>query len=72
MDLLPLLSEREAAALIGMSCAYLRMTRTNGLSAGPRYLKLGRAVRYDRADLLEWLEGRRRNCGDNSRRIGEE
>ena len=57
-----LLNEHGAAAYIGLSVAFLRAARCRGLSdrtPSPPYLKLGRAVRYDRADLDAWLDARR-------------
>jgi predicted DNA-binding transcriptional regulator AlpA len=58
-----LLSEAAAAKLIGMSVAFLRMDRCRGTLGNrtppPPYLKLGRTVRYDRADLDSWLTERR-------------
>jgi predicted DNA-binding transcriptional regulator AlpA len=44
-----LINEHEAAQLLGLSVATLRNWRF--LGAGPKYYKLGRAVRYDRDDL---------------------
>ena len=43
------LTEREVAGLLGLSVATLRAWRHRG--QGPRYLRLGRAVRYLPADL---------------------
>ena len=43
------LTEREVAALLGLSVATLRAWRHRG--QGPRFLRLGRAVRYLPADL---------------------
>lgn len=43
------LTEREVADLLGLSVATLRAWRHRG--QGPRYLRLGRAVRYLPADL---------------------
>jgi hypothetical protein len=44
------LSEREAAEYIGMSRAYLRQDRMYGVrpnhEPGPKYLKIGRSIRY--------------------------
>lgn len=58
-----LLNELEAAKYITMSAAFLRMARLRGVvgnrTPGPPYLKLGRNVRYRRADLDQWLEQRR-------------
>lgn len=54
------LSDREAAIYIGMSVAFLRQDRLNGYregrTPGPRWVKIGRSVRYLREDLDEWLE----------------
>jgi len=44
-----LINEYEAAELLAVSVSTLRNWRCMG--AGPRYYKLGRAVRYDPADL---------------------
>lgn len=53
------LTEREAAEYIGMSRGYLRHYRMYGFrpnhEPGPSYLKIGRAIRYKKADLDEWL-----------------
>ena len=43
------LTEREVADLLGLSVATLRAWRHRG--QGPRYLRMGRAVRYLPADL---------------------
>lgn len=59
-----LLNEADAARHIGMSVAFLRAGRCHGLvgnrTPSPTYLKLGRSVRYARADLDAWLAARRR------------
>lgn len=51
-----LLTEREAAEFLAVSPATLNAWRTR--RQGPRYIKLGRAVRYQQADLAAWLESR--------------
>lgn len=51
-----LLNEREVAALLGVSTATIRRWRL--LSVGPKFLKLGAAVRYREEDLSRWLESR--------------
>jgi predicted DNA-binding transcriptional regulator AlpA len=56
VDPLPLLSERDVAHITGLSLASVRRWRLVG--QGPRYLKLGRAVRYQREDLAAWLKSR--------------
>ena len=43
----------DAARLLGLSGRTLEKHRTHG--TGPRYRKLGRAVRYMQADLDHWL-----------------
>lgn len=54
------LNDREAAAYLGMSVSFLRQDRLNGhregQTPGPRWIKIGRSVRYLREDLDEWLE----------------
>jgi excisionase family DNA binding protein len=47
------LTEREVAALLGLSVATLRAWRHRG--RGPRFLRLGRAVRYLPADLEDFV-----------------
>ena len=47
------LTEREVAELLGLSVATLRAWRHRG--KGPRFLRLGRSVRYLPADLDEFV-----------------
>ena len=47
-----ILSPEEAAEHIGLSGSTLAKMRCSG--GGPRYLKIGRAVRYRLSDLEEW------------------
>ena len=47
------LTEREAAAELGISFRTLQQWRVRGI--GPVFLKLGRAVRYDAEALETWL-----------------
>lgn len=51
-----LLNTAEAAAAIRLAIATLEKMRVHG--TGPKFLKLGRAVRYRRADLDDWLGAR--------------
>jgi predicted DNA-binding transcriptional regulator AlpA len=51
-----LLNEFDVARITGMSIATVRRWRLFG--AGPKYLKLGAAVRYKRDDISAWLESR--------------
>jgi excisionase family DNA binding protein len=47
------LTEREVAELLGLSVATLRAWRHRG--KGPRFLRLGRAVRYLRSDVADFV-----------------
>jgi len=51
----PLMTEREAAEFLGVAPATLRRWRVTGQP--PIYVKLSRAVRYRRSDLLAFIEG---------------
>lgn len=53
------LDTHQAAKLLGCASATLRQSRWSGILYGnpaPRWLKIGRVVRYDLADLERWLE----------------
>jgi len=47
-------SEREAAALLCLSVATLRVWRKTG--KGPRFVRFGRAVRYIDSDVRRFIE----------------
>jgi predicted DNA-binding transcriptional regulator AlpA len=49
-----LLNEFEVARMTGLSVASVRRWRL--LRQGPRYLKIGAAVRYRPEDVAAWLE----------------
>jgi predicted DNA-binding transcriptional regulator AlpA len=51
-----LLTEQDIARMTGMSLASVRRWRL--LKRGPRFIKLGAAVRYRFADVQSWLESR--------------
>jgi predicted DNA-binding transcriptional regulator AlpA len=55
----PRLSTEQAASYTGLSASTLSKLRVFG--GGPRYLKLGRRVAYDVADLDTWLASKRRS-----------
>ena len=55
----PLLDAAEAAELLGMSPSWLAKARMTG--TGPRYIKVGRSVRYARSAVREYLLSRQRN-----------
>lgn len=57
-----LLSEREAAALLDTAPGTLSVWRSTGRYHLP-FIKVGRNVRYRRADLMAWLEKRSRDSG---------
>ena len=66
-----LLTTRQTAAQVGLSPRTLERFRVTG--QGPRFLKLGRRVRYAREDIEYWLKGCvRRSTSDDgdSRRAG--
>lgn len=62
-----LLSDKEAARYIGFSAIFLRKSRSEGNLPGrtsaPPYIKIGRSVRYDVADLDRWINEHRREVG---------
>ena len=51
-----LLNEHDVARITGLSVASVRRWRL--LGQGPRYLKVGAAVRYRPEDLAAWLDSR--------------
>jgi predicted DNA-binding transcriptional regulator AlpA len=51
-----LLNERDVARITGLSVASVRRWRL--LRRGPKYLKIGSAVRYKSEDISAWLESR--------------
>ena len=58
-----LLNETEAARILAMRVTTLRRWRWAG--KGPRFVKIGAAVRYDPADLAAFIEaGRRASTSD--------
>lgn len=65
IEKIEILTEKEAAKYIRMSRSFLSQDRMNGhregRTPGPRYMKLGRAVRYHKDDLDDWLNRRRIN-----------
>lgn len=58
-------STRQAAEILGVSESYLAKLRCL-TSTGPRFLKLGKSVRYVTADLHAWAEANaRRSTSDD-------
>ncbi len=58
------LTEREVSDLLGLSVATLRAWRHRG--QGPRFLRLGRAVRYLPADLEHFVRASAVDAGSES------
>lgn len=56
-----LLDEHQVADLTAMSVSTLRRWRSERRGQGPQWRKLGRSVRYARADVVAWLETCRRS-----------
>jgi len=69
MSLLPsLLAVKAASQRVGLSVSTLNKLRVFG--GGPVYLKLGRRVAYDVADLDAWLFSKRRtSTSDDGARV---
>jgi hypothetical protein len=62
----PPLTESAAAEYIGMSTAYLRISRMRGTTkctSAPPFVRIGKAIRYLPRDLDAWLESRRQFPG---------
>lgn len=57
-----LLDDNAAAALLDVSPGTLSVWRSTGRYA-LRFIKIGRKVRYRRADLIAWMESRTRESG---------
>lgn len=57
-----LLDDHAAAAMLDVSPGTLSVWRSTGRYALP-FLKVGRKVRYRRADLIAWLEKRYHQSG---------
>jgi predicted DNA-binding transcriptional regulator AlpA len=51
---MPLLTEAQAADYLSLSMRTLQAWRVRGV--GPKFCRLGRAVRYRLADLAAWLD----------------
>ena len=54
----PLLHSRDAAKMLGVSISWLAKSRLRG--DGPRYVKIGRAVRYPESSIREYIKSRMR------------
>jgi predicted DNA-binding transcriptional regulator AlpA len=54
----PLLHPAQVAKLLGVSLSWLAKSRLNG--TGPRFIKIGRAVRYALSAVREFILSRQR------------
>lgn len=54
----PLLYPHDAASFLGVSLSWLAKSRLRG--DGPRFVKIGRSVRYPRSSVLEYIKSRTR------------
>jgi predicted DNA-binding transcriptional regulator AlpA len=54
----PLLHPAQVAKLLGMSLSWLAKSRMNG--TGPRFVKIGRAVRYAMSAVQEYIKSHQR------------
>jgi predicted DNA-binding transcriptional regulator AlpA len=54
----PLLHPVQVAKLLGVSLSWLAKSRMNG--TGPRFVKIGRAVRYALSAVQEYIKSRQR------------
>ena len=61
----PLMSTEEVAEVLGRPARTLRQWRYLGV--GPRYLKVGAAVRYRARDVEEWLRAHEREAASGAR-----
>jgi predicted DNA-binding transcriptional regulator AlpA len=57
-ELDPLLQPVQVAKLLGVSLSWLAKPRMNG--TGPRFVKIGRAVRYAMSAVQEYIKSRQR------------
>lgn len=53
-----LLDTNQAAAFTGNKSQTLEKWRVTGI--GPKFIKVGRSVRYDPKDLRDWIEAHKR------------
>jgi len=65
---LRLLDQRQAAEMLGLSVKTLEAWRWRG--RGPRWRKIGGAVRYEPADLREFVDAAVRETSDSGGAAG--
>ena len=54
-----MLTDRDAATYLGKSHSWIRQSRCTGNPDAPSFIKIGKSVRYLKADLDAYLEARR-------------
>ncbi len=64
----PLLDQKQAAQLLGLSVRTLERHRLEG--TGPTFVRLGRLVRYRAADIAAWVEASARTSTSDLVRSG--
>jgi predicted DNA-binding transcriptional regulator AlpA len=65
-----ILNERQVQEIYGFSIPYLRRTRHE--RRGPRFLKVGKLVRYRRSDIEAYLAAHTVETTDATRRLAEQ
>jgi predicted DNA-binding transcriptional regulator AlpA len=55
----PLLYPRDVAKLLGVSLSWIAKARLRG--DGPRFVKIGRSVRYLQSSVLDYIKSRTRH-----------
>lgn len=55
----PLLYPRDVAKLLGVSLSWIAKARLRG--DGPRFVKIGRSVRYPQSSVLDYIKSRTRH-----------
>lgn len=59
-----LMNQRDLAGYLGKSTAWCERARWAG--EGPRFVKLGRHVRYRAEDVLAWIDANARTCSNDA------
>jgi predicted DNA-binding transcriptional regulator AlpA len=68
-----LLTERQAAHMLGVSVRTLQSWRVRGGGSGPRFVSIScRCVRYRALDLDEWVNARLRDSTSDPGAMGAE
>jgi hypothetical protein len=64
-----LLTERQVAALLGISHRTLQKARVTGLGVAIPFVKLGNCVRYDEREVSSYVERCRRTSTSDTGRV---